>query len=142
MDAAQLLEIGTLLADVARFLDSDPSKARETCRKALSTLERATERRFNSLPEFIRSALDYLPLDPDAPNHPWFLSWDDPRSRLMGVQEQVSGDRLTITLTAVRDAPEEWRPFVQTYFRTTSARHMLACMITENTLADLPEAFA
>ena len=140
--------VGDLLESASETSDSSiifEREAKMMLRNLLERVERETERIFDSVEEFVCACEDLRNEDPGrvpsdvqpalgAEFSPWFQPYDDARRRVIGVQEVLTGDRLTVALSVLKEAPEGWKDFVTEYFMEPDGRKFLAERLTAGTL--------
>jgi len=140
----------TLVGELLESASEDPScfsvrEAKRVLRNVTDKIEIETERRFTSVEEFVRACEDLrnlrdeklkeLPCDVRPPMtkgsvfQPWFQPFEDVRRRMLGVREVLSGDRLTLPITALKEAPPEWEDLVRKFLKP-EGRKLLAEALT------------
>jgi hypothetical protein len=151
---ARLKLVGELLESSESSQGSEVIRAREAkmlLRKTLEQIEVETEREFTDLESFLRACVALrdepvgrLPAatvrdlhDHDRDFDPWFEAYDDPRRRMIGVEEHLTGDRFVMGLGALKMAEGVWLELRNRYFQMPQGRADLAEALTAGTL-ELP----
>lgn len=139
---SRLKHVGDLLESASQAPDSRyfAREAKRVLRNVTDTIEIKTERCFTSIEAFVQACEDLQTEDPEElPSdirprrgdmlRPWFQPFEDARRRVLGVQEILSGDRLTMPLTALKEAPPEWKALVSKFVKP-EGRKLLADALT------------